>query len=296
MPLHVNNLNGRMLCLPPKKDNRKREILVLYGQHASLERMAGIAEVLNGYGAITIPDLPGFGGMDSFYKIGSKPTLDNYADYLASIIKLRYSKRKVTIVAMSFSFLIVTRMLQLYPELTKRVDMLVSFVGFLHRDDFHVRKSIYWTWRSVAFLFGSRIGSTFARYILLQPWVIRSAYALVSGRHPKLMGANKLEQKKRVDFEIKLWHINDMRTRMKTLKAMITADLCKQSVKMPVYHVSVAGDFYFNNNVVEQHMRIVYSDFENIPAKVSAHAPTIIATAKDAAPFIPPRLRKLLSK
>lgn len=291
----MNNLNGRMLRLPAR-GKKKREILVLYGQHASLERMLGIAEVLNGYGTVTIPDLPGFGGMDSFYKIGSKPTLDNYADYLAAFIKLQYKKSQVTIIGMSFSFLIVTRMLQRYPELTKKVNLLISFVGFLHRDDFHVKPGYYWTWRAVSRLFGGHVGSTFFRYIVLQPWNIRLSYALVAKKHPKMMGAAKAEQKKRVDFEIKLWQINDVRSRMKTLKAMLTADLCDKKVNLPVYHVSVAGDFYFDNNIVEQHMRIVYNDFENIEAKVTAHAPTVIANAKEAAPFIPPRLRKLLSE
>lgn len=295
IPLHMDQLNGRMLHMPGK-GTKKREILVLYGHHASLERMNGIAEVLNKYGSVTIPDLPGFGGMDSFYKIGSKPTLDNYADYLAAFIKLRYKRRQVTIIAMSFSFLVVTRMLQRYPELIKKVDLLISFVGFLHRDDFHVKRSMYWSWRSIASIFGSRLGAAFFRYIILIPWNIRFAYSVVASKHPKLKGAAKTEQKKRVDFEIKLWQINDVRTRMHTLKSMLKADLCGQAVKLPVYHVSVAGDFYFDNKIVEQHMRIVYSDFENIPAKVASHAPTVVANAKEAAPFIPPRLRRLLSK
>lgn len=294
--LHMNNLHGRMLHLPAK-GRKNREILLLYGQHASLERMRGIAEVLNRYGAVTVPDLPGFGGMDSFYKIDSKPTLDNYADYLAAFIKLRYKRRKVAIVAMSFSFLVVTRMLQRYPELTKKVDLLISFVGFLHRDDFHVKPSMYWSWRAVSRLFGGRFSSAFARHVVLKPWNIRLAYRLVASRHPKLKDAAKHEQAKRVNFEIGLWQLNDVRTRMKTLAIMCKADLCGKSVKMPVHHVSVAGDFYFDNKVVEQHMRIVYSDFENIPAGgVGAHAPTVIATAKEAAPFIPPRLRRLLSQ
>ncbi len=292
--LHMNNLNGRMMYLPAK-NQKKREILVLYGLHACLERMSGIAEVLNGYGTVTVPDLPGFGGMDSFHKIGEKPTLDAYADYLAAFIKLRYKKSQVTIVATSFSFLIVTRMLQRYPELTKKVGLLVSFVGLLHRDDFHVKPAIYWTYRAMAKTFGGRIGSTVFRYVILQPLVIRSIYLLVSKTHPKLRGASHPEQKKRIDFEIKLWQMNDVRTRMAVMKAMLTADLCGQSIKLPVYHVSVAGDFYFDNKIVEQHMRIVYSDFEDIPVKVTVHAPTVIATAKEAAPFIPPRLRRLLS-
>ena len=290
--LRINKLNGRMLRLSAKKKNRS--ILLLYGQHASLERMTGIAEVLNDYGEVIIPDLPGFGGMDSFYKIGLRPTLDNFADYLASFIKLKYKNRKVTIVAMSFSFLIVTRMLQKYPELTKKVDLLISSVGFLHKDDFHVPRKLKFAWSTATVLFGGRIGSKVATYTILRPRNIRFFYSTVASKHPKLMGASKAEQAKRVDFEIKLWQINDFRTRMKTLKAMLRADLCQQKVNLPVYHISVRGDFYFNNYTVEQHMRVVYRDYVSLPTTLPAHMPSIVATKEDADPFIPQKLRELL--
>src|SRR5687767_12840820 len=105
VPLEINGLNGRMLKIPPP-DGRKREILLIYGHHASLERLQGLVELLNDYAGVTMADLPGFGGMDSFYNIGKKPTLDNMADYLAAVIKLRYRNRRFTIVGVSFGFLV----------------------------------------------------------------------------------------------------------------------------------------------------------------------------------------------
>jgi pimeloyl-ACP methyl ester carboxylesterase len=104
----------------------------VYGHHSSLERWWGVAKFLNRYAAVTMPDLPGFGGMDSFYKIGKTGSINNLADYLASFIKLRYKRKKVIVVGMSLGFVIATRMLQRCPELIKRVDMLVSFAGFAH--------------------------------------------------------------------------------------------------------------------------------------------------------------------
>ena len=290
-------MRGRIMRLPAARGKTKKsEILLLYGQHASLERMAGIAEALTAYGPVTVPDLPGFGGMDSFYKAGAKPTLDNYADYLAALLKLYYKNKRIRIVATSFSFMIVTRMLQKYPDIAKQVDTLVSFVGFLHRDDFHVKPGYYWTWRALAAIFGGRIGSWTFRYLVLQPWNIRFAYGLVASKHPKLKGAASLEQKRKVDYEIKLWQINDTRTRMKTLTMMLTANVCTGRVKLPVYHVSAAEDFYFDSNMVEQHMKVVYSSFENIPSESGTHMPTVVADAAEAASYIPLRLRELLSK
>src|SRR5579863_9493933 len=104
--LNINGLRGRMLRLPAKR--RNREILLIYGHHASLERFFGLAEMLNDYGAVTMPDLPGFGGMQSFYRLGITPSIDNLADYLATFIKLRYKRRRLTIIGLSFGFTVVT--------------------------------------------------------------------------------------------------------------------------------------------------------------------------------------------
>lgn len=112
VPLNINKLEGRMMYVPPDGDNN-RNILLVYGHHAMLERWWSFVENLNDFGSVTMPDLPGFGGMDSFYKIGKKPTIDAYADYLAAFIKLRFKRKRITIVAISYGFVITTRMLQL---------------------------------------------------------------------------------------------------------------------------------------------------------------------------------------
>src|SRR5947209_2583125 len=95
MPLNMNGLEGRMLVLPPKNKKLKREILFIYGQHSTLERWWGLAETLSAVGRLTMPDLPGMGGMDSLYKIGRPANLDNLADYLASFIKLRFNRKTI---------------------------------------------------------------------------------------------------------------------------------------------------------------------------------------------------------
>jgi alpha-beta hydrolase superfamily lysophospholipase len=108
VPLNINGLEGRMMHVPaPPK--RQREILLIYGHHAMLERWWALVQNLNEYGAVTMPDMPGFGGMDSFAHIGIKTDIDAFADYLAAFVKLRFRRKRVTIVAISFGF--VTRSL-----------------------------------------------------------------------------------------------------------------------------------------------------------------------------------------
>ena len=292
--LHINKMHGRMLSLPSLSSS-KREILTLYGHHASIERMAGITQNLSKYGNITLPDLPGFGGMDSFYSIGLKPTIENYADYLASFIKLRFSKKRLSIIAVSYSFPIVTRMLQKYPELVKKVDILVSSVGFVHHDDFRIPM-----WQQYGVIVLGRVFEHSAtapifRYTFLQGPAIRLSYKLVRARHSKMKDASDDEFNERINAEIKLWQQNDVRTRMKTMADMFNIDVCKKRVDLPVYHISVEHDRYFDNRIVEQHMRVIYSDFTDIPTIVPGHMPSIVATAEQAEPFVPKRLKDLLT-
>jgi pimeloyl-ACP methyl ester carboxylesterase len=292
--LNIHKLSGRMMRLPARR-NKKREILLVYGHHASLERMFGIASNLNKHGAVTIPDLPGFGGMQSFYTIGLKPTIDNYADYLAAFIKLRYRKKKITVIAMSFSFLIVTRMLQKYPAIAKQVDLLVSSVGFVHHEDFSLPKYQQLGIRAMGSIFHHRLPAFIIRYTIFQGPVIRGFYNFIGTGHSKMNDTKDKEIKdRRIKAEIKLWHINDVRTRMKTLADMFKVDLCGKKVGLPVYHVYVDGDRFIDNRIVEQHMRIIYSDFIGLETDIKGHMPSIVATAKEADSFVPKSLKKLL--
>ncbi|HEX5456707.1 MAG TPA: alpha/beta hydrolase [Candidatus Saccharimonadales bacterium] len=292
--LEINRLRGRMLRLPAPR-RKKREILLVYGHHASLERMFGIAANLNKHGSLTIPDLPGFGGMESFYKIGLKPTIDNYADYLATVIKLRYKQKRISIVAMSFSFLIVTRMLQKYPEIAKKTDLLVSSVGFVHHEDFSLPKWQQLGIRAIGRVFQFRLPAFIMRYTLLSGPFIKGFYNFIGASHSKMQDAGSKDvKKKRINAEIKLWHINDLRTRMKTLADMFKIDLCNAKVDLPVHHVYVDGDRFLDNKVVEQHMRIIYNDFIGLETDIKGHMPSIVATAEEAEPFVPKKLKRLL--
>ncbi|HET7320618.1 MAG TPA: alpha/beta hydrolase [Candidatus Saccharimonadales bacterium] len=296
VPVNINGMQGRMLHVPAKR-GKKRNILLIAGHHTSIERLVGVIEQLNKYGDVTSPDLPGFGGMDSFYKIGKQPTLDNLADYLAAFIRLRYKKHeRFVIIGISFGFAVVTRMLQKYPEIAARADFVVSLVGLVHKDDFALRKRIMWELRTLTSFLQHRIPAWLMLHVALQPRLIRTTYHLYSASNPKMKGRDRAEQDKLIDFEINLWRQNDTRTHAFTTLEMFNLDLCNAQVKTPVYHVAVKGDRYFDNHYVEQHMRIIYSDFELIESTMKGHVPTVIADAKDAAPFVPKRLRELLSK
>ncbi len=293
--LHINGLDGRMLRLEAPK-GKKREILLIYGHHSSIERMYGLALDLNRYGGVTLPDLPGYGGMDSLYKIGQKPSLDNMADYLAAFVKMHYKRRRATIAAMSFGFAVVVRMLQRNPELTQRVDLLVSIVGFAHHEDFRFNRSTYLMLRYSASLLSRRIPAFLFQNIALRGPVIRATYKLVENKHAKLMDGDAAERARRINFEIGLWKCNDIRTYMDNGVTMFTLDLCKQRIALPVWHISVEPDRYFDNHLVEQHLFVIFDEVHVVASKVVGHAPTVVATAEEAAPFIPAKIRQILAR
>ena len=295
VPLNINGLEGRMLHLPAQKAGQP-SILFIYGQHSTLERWWGVAEELNKLGSLTMPDLPGLGGMDPLYKIGRQPTIDNMAHYLAAFIKLKFRNKKVVLAGMSLGFVVVTRMLQKYPELTKKVDALVSIVGFVHKDDFIFSGRRARAYKLMSRLFSRRWPALIFRYTALQPVVLRWAYHRTPNAKEKFEEVSGDEFQRTMSMEVELWHLNDIRTQFKHYVEMFNLDLTPTRVELPVYHVAAKKDRYFDNVKVEEHMRRIFSDFKGFYTKAPNHAPTIIATAKEAAPFVPPGLKKVVRK
>jgi len=286
-----------MMHIPARK-NQKRELLVIYGHHALLERWWGLVQNFTDFGAVTMPDIPGFGGMDSFYKIGQKATLDNYADYLAAFIKMRYKRKRVSIIGISFGFLVATRMLQRNPELASRVDFLVSAAGFMRADDFTFSRARYLTYRYAPNLFANPVGAFVFRHLALNAPTLRFAYARTNNaKHKFEVIANNPELFSRMmDMEVELWQKNDVRTYMKTTKELLSVDNCKVPVDLPVWHIYTKNDHFFDHRIVEQHMRVVFSEFHGLPIKMKTHTISVLADKAEAADLVPQALRRALRK
>ena len=294
-PLYINGMNGRMLHVPGPK-TKNREFLLIYGHHALLERWWGLVENLRELGAVTMPDLPGFGGMDSFFSIGQKPTIDNYADYLASFVKMRYKRKRLTIVGISFGFVVATRMLQRYPELVDKVDLVVSIVGFMHREDFLFKPKRRADIRIWARIFSAWPVSFFIRYCCLNKFVIKYIYVRTGAGKKRFDAMESGDFSTLMDFEVKLWQANDVRTHWRTTSEFIDIDNCKSTINLPVWHVVSKGDHYFNNTVVEQHMKIVFNKYTQSIMNSKAHTPSVLGDKEELSVMLPPALRRELRK
>ncbi len=295
-PLTMNGLHGRMLVIPPKKPSRKREILFLNGVHSTLERVYGIAASLSNYGRVVSPDFPGIGGMDSFYRIGEKVTLDNYADYLAAFVKMRYKRKKVTIVGFSFGFIVATRMLQRHPELVKNVNLMVSAAGFTHYEDLALKPMFKFLVMTLSRIGSRKWGSRIVRYVGFNTAVIRGVNWSRRNKNLKLLNNSPEKLKELINFEVHLWHVNDMRTWFALLKLIFTLNNCLETVDIPVEHIATDGEQWLDNYKVEQHMLIVFTKFRVHVAHLPVHAPVTIADESEAASFIPETVRRILAK
>jgi len=294
LPLNINGLQGRMLRMPAAK-SRKREILLIYGHHAVLERWAGLVENLIDYGNVTMPDLPGFGGMESYYKVRTRPNIDAFADYLAAFIKLRYKNKRVTIYAISFGFVVVTRMLQRYPELAKKVDMLISFAGFMHEEDILYGRTKRRVYGPIARFLGTRPAAVCIRYVGLNKPVLRVLYKTFPNSKRRMVEITPEEFDLNINFEQVLWQANDVRTHWLTTGEFLKLDNMGRHIPLPVIHVVSKNDHYLNNLKVEEHMRQVFGGYQQFVAPTKAHVPSVLATKKEMAVMLPPGLRKLLN-
>lgn len=292
-PLYMNGLQGRMLRMPPPR-GKKAEFLLVYGHHGSLERCFGLAESFNEYGGVTVPDLPGFGGMKSFYHIGEKPDLDTLADYLAAFVKLRYRRSRLNIGGHSFGFLIVTRMLQKHPDIAERVDVIISITGFTRNDEFNLSRPKKFLYRSAARFFCHKLPSVFFRNVILHPSLIKFYYSRTASGKEKLEGLSREERARILRFEVHSWRSSDLRTYMMTVITMLSVDNCTQSVNAPVWHVMVNNDNYLDNRIVEQHLQVIFNGYYKIPTKMTRHSLGFIGDKKTAAPLMPPKLRMML--
>lgn len=298
IPLLINGMHGRMLRIPSSNAKQKnKEILLVYGLHATLEQVFALAVDLSQYGNVTCPDLPGVGGMDALYKIGLKPSLENMADYVASFMKLRYNHKRVTVVGISYGFAIATKTLQRNPHLAEKTNLAISIAGFVHKDDYTLTRRQRWLLKALASIGSTRVVATLIQYITFFGPFMRymcNKYSYISGSaHKQHSAENKVHH---INFELHLWRINDARTLLYSLKSIIKLDLCSERLAIPAIYIGVLESKFTNRQVVEQHTSVIYEPCSMYTARVSNYAASLIAPAKEVEQLLPKKVRVQLQK
>jgi pimeloyl-ACP methyl ester carboxylesterase len=293
--IELNGLKGRMVNAPASIESAKKvNILFVHGHHSSHERLQGVVELLQRYGNVCLPDLPGFGGMTSLFSIDEKPTTDNLADYLAAFIKLHYgTRKKFIIVGYSMGFMVTTRLLQKYPAIRKQILDVVAVAGLVHNQDFMFSPARRRFYTIIAKILIRRIPAFFVKFFILRKWFLSTVYTRSHNAKNKFANQTREQLKASIDFEVNLWRINDVRTWCFTTLEMFKCDLTTGAEKMPLNVLSVVidGDRYFNNATTEMHLKDIYNRVKTVKADVTVHGGSKVETADEAAEFLPKSLR-----
>ncbi len=269
------------------RSKRSKEILFVGDLFSDLEYWSGFVRALSDFGNVTMPDLPGMGGMDSFYKIGKTPSIDNYADYLASFFKLKYSRRQVIVIGAGFGFVIVTRMLERYPAIKDRVKMLISLGGFADSDDYTLSNIGLGAFSVGARLFSKRLPATLLKTIGQNRSFLNWFY---SRELNKGLSSDKLKQ-----TENRISRLAGVNLRS---LAAISYDLshfsnCDRHIDLPLWHVPVPSK-YLDMNRVEQHMCVIFSGFYPIPITDNFNRYPLKKNKRSASYYLPKALKTQL--
>lgn len=273
MPLNMNGLVGRMLRVPALKKHPK-DILVVYSQLDSLENYLTLVEQLRKFGNVTVPDLPGFGGMSSLFAIDEIPSLNELADYLASFVKLMYKRRRVTFVGIGYGFVIATRMLQRYPDLAKKIDLVISLGGWAHADDLLFGPFERFVYGAVAWIGSRKYLGYICSYTVFTPIMLSIGY-IIFKRYLDKQTYNVQFPQTYNHFKMLLKQ-SDLRTIFMGIHETLRLDNCNSRLNLELRHVSFVRDKKFSNELVEQHLKVIYSKvfiYENNTRKVSQLSP-----------------------
>jgi pimeloyl-ACP methyl ester carboxylesterase len=295
VPLYMNGLRGRMLRMPSTTGRSKNEILIVYGQRSSIEKWFPLAEELSKYGSVTIPDLPGFGGMQPFYKLSIKPTVDNYADYLAAFIKLKYRHKRLSIVGLSFGFVVVTRMLQKYPELSKKINMLVDVAGFMHHEELKLNNQAKLKMKVYTRTLTVNPPLSIYGAILLRPHL----YNRISKRMRTIQQKSNLDQKEfktKHASDLKLRRKNHVKTHMFTLRELVSLDNIKMPVDLPVWNITGLHEEHLQKEKTTEYLEKVYKKVNTVKLKSPKPDPFMLYSADEIDAMMPKRIKSALNK
>ena len=294
----IDGLKGRYWDAPATRRRAAgHTIVIIYGHHSSLERNLGLAQYLRRFGRVVMPDLPGLGGMDSFYRRGKRPTLDNYAAYLDSFFQDRFrSGETFSIFGFSLGFLVATRCLQRYPENLRRVRLIVSVAGFVSGAALKFSAGRRLFYLAVASVAGTRVGAAVFSRLFLGEWLLRRFYDKTFLAKSKFSGYGAAKRRELMEMELHLWRCNDVRTWARTGKLMITCDLTGRPVDHPLCQLSVSGDQFLNDKVNLTDLKKIYNKIEVLKVELAKHAPTVIADTAEIEAIMPAPLTKLLDR
>lgn len=292
VPININGMDGRLIRLENGNRHSKREILLIYDINSNIEKWWGLIVALKNYANVSVIDLPGLGGMDSFYTIGLKPTIDNMADYLSAFIKLKYKRKSLSVMGIGFGFVALTRMLQRNPEIGSKVDLVVCLNGYAHKDAFKFTKAKKQLRRAYSYLCSTKPVSDIVRLALFNRPFLEARYPVSKMPNRRDDGLAKEFARQ---FKIDLIKATDFRTRMFLNIELLKLDNCTSRINKTLWHITTSrSDPEVDQKLVEQHFKVIFDQYIHLPTKIKGGMPVILNDQKLALKFLPAKLRRQL--
>jgi hypothetical protein len=265
--VNLGGLDSQILYIPATA-HKDHIILLVYCHFGTLANYFSLAKDLAQYGNVTVAELPGFGTHESLYKIHGKPTIDELADYLVTVVNYRFRKKKLTIVGIGFGVVVVTRMLQRHSSLGRRVNIVVSIDGMAHHDDLNTLSR------------GQRRGD--ALLLRLLSWRVSAQFLKNTDISDSLLERIydiqvKASKKNATKQRLIDWHVHDFRTYMRTMSELLKLDNCDRPVNVKFTQVWSGTLTCLDREVTDQHLQVIFDDFQLITSdkKISKRADPI---------------------
>jgi pimeloyl-ACP methyl ester carboxylesterase len=282
---------------PSKNPNAHRVFLVIYGQHATIERCVAVVEAMAEFGDVYLVDTPGFGGMEPSYKIGEYPSLEFYAEHIKNVFDtLLPQDKKVTFFSISYGFEITTMFLYKHPEYYSRVQDVLGFAGLVSHKEFKINWKLRYNLKYLSAGPGRTwLGAQFYHHIVFRDRTLRWFYYFYSRKNPRFIGVDRSKIWDYAEEQAWLWRINDTRTHGATAyDFLFKTDLTNLKVNIPVIHVGVPADHFLDNQKVIDDLGLIFSKVTVYNLDLPSHAPIAFDTPDKLLDVVPQPLKDYL--
>ena len=258
--------------------------MFVYGIHGSLERFYGVIHFLARFGRVIAPDLPGFGGMETLAKANRKQNLDNVADYLAEVLEREIPEGQITLVGLSYGFVVITRMLERQTVIANRSDMAISLMGLVDGQDLAMRGFKRFGAEVVTLLARTPVISVLYSAIVSSRWMLNLMYR---PNHPKMRALGRVKRAEFIEFESYLWRCNDLATWGRSLHELFHLSARAAQLPVPLFNIATKHDHWLDIATTEAHLRMEYAFVTTYSSDISNHGGVAYEDEQEAYAMIP---------
>ena len=190
--------------------------------------------------------------------------------------------------------MVITRLLQRHSDLHHRVGAVVSLAGFASGRGLRFKPWPRRLYTGLAKTVACQPGAWLWRLGCLNTVALRLFYNYSHFGRQRL-GTGQRRQK-RLEFEIGLWHLNDVRTWGFTVGEMLRLKSLGPSLNLPLWHVFSPRDQLLKADSNHTELATLYGRLTCLPTRTASHVPTKITSAKTAKTYLPPELRQAFSQ